>query len=48
MQKERYLGEPEQGVVKKEVATKNFQTSRIGFRPLRKNDKREGWPKDES
>ena len=48
MQKERYLGEPEQGAAKKEVATKNFRTSKIGFCPLRKNDKREGWPKVES
>ena len=48
MQKEWYLGEPEQGAAKKEVATKNFRTSKIGFCPLRKNDKREGWPKVES
>ena len=33
---------------KKEVATKNFRTSRVGFRPPRKNDKKEGWPKGES
>ena len=40
MQKEWYLGEPEQGDVKKEVAAKNFRTNRVGFRPLRKNDKK--------
>ena len=45
--KERYLREPEQGAIKKEVAAKNFRTSRVGFRPLRKNDKEEGWPKVE-
>ena len=47
MQKERYLGEPEQGAIKKEVVAKNFRIGRVGFRPFRKNDKKEGWPKVE-
>ena len=46
--KERYLGEPERGAIKKEVVAKNFRTSRVGFRLLRKNDKKEGRPKGES
>ena len=45
--KERYLGELERGAIKKEVAAKNFWTSRVGFRLLRKNDKKEGRPKVE-
>ena len=45
--KEQYLREPEQGAIKKEIATKNFRTSRVGFHPLRKNEKEEGRPKVE-
>ena len=44
---EQYIGKPEQGAIKKEVAAKNFRTSRVGFCPLRKNDKEEGRPKIE-
>ena len=46
--KERYLKKPEQGAIKKEVVAKNFRTSKVGFRPLRKNDRKEGRPIVES
>ena len=47
MQRNGTFGELERGAIKKEVAAKNFGTNRVGFCPLKKNDKNEGRPKVE-
>ena len=42
MQKEWYLGEPEQGAVKKEVAAKTFEPAELDFARSGKMKKKEG------
>ena len=48
MQKEWYLGELEQGAVKKEVVAKTFKPAELDFARSGKMKKKEGWPKVES
>ena len=48
MQKKWYLGEPEQGAVKKEVAAKTFELAELDSAHSGKMKKKEGRPKVES
>ena len=45
MQKEWYLGELEQGAVKKEVVAKTFKPAELDSARSGKMKKKEGWPK---